>query len=104
MATTPTRLPFVWDYGTVASRGYLDHRYSDDLDLFVNDDDRFGLWAQRIVQALVGSSEGTIAVGQQEQRFVRLTVTERGMALKIEMINDVPAHSGSLKRDPAHPY
>ena len=52
----------------------------------------------------MGSSEWTIAVGQQEQRFVRLTVTERGMALKIEMINDVPAHIGSLKRDPAHPY
>ena len=29
--------------GTAASRGYLDHRFSDDLDLFVDDDDRFGL-------------------------------------------------------------
>lgn len=31
--------------GTAASRGYLDHRFSDDLDLFVNDDERFALWA-----------------------------------------------------------
>ena len=28
--------------GTAAARGYLHHRYSDDLDMFVNDDDRFG--------------------------------------------------------------
>ena len=35
--------------GTAASRGYLNHRFSDDLDLFVNDDDRFSLWAERPV-------------------------------------------------------
>ena len=86
--------------GTAAARGYLHHRYSDDLDMFVNDDDRFGLWAQRVVQALLSSSKWTVAVGQQEQRFVRLTVTERDVVLKIEMINDVPAHVGPLKRDP----
>ena len=86
--------------GTAASRGYLHHRFSDDLDFFVNDDDRFGLWAQRVVQALVDFGEWTVAVVQQEQRFVRLTVTERDVVLKIEMINDVPAHAGQLKRDP----
>jgi len=86
--------------GTAASRGYLHHRFSDDLDFFVNDDDRFGLWAQRLVHALVGSDEWTVAVIQQEQRFVRLTITERDVVLKIEMINDVPAHAGQLKRDP----
>ena len=31
--------------GTAASRGYLDHRFPEDLDSFVNDDERFGLWA-----------------------------------------------------------
>ena len=86
--------------GTAASRGYLHHRFSDDLDFFVNDDDRFGLWAQRVAQALVSSREWTVAVGQQEQRFFRLTVTEGDVVLKIEMINDVPAHVGPLKRDP----
>lgn len=30
--------------GTAASRAYLRHRFSDDLDYFVNDDDHFGLW------------------------------------------------------------
>jgi len=36
--------------GTAASRGYLEHRFSDDLDFFVNDDPRFSLWADRIIR------------------------------------------------------
>ena len=86
--------------GTAASRAYLHHRFSDDLDFFVNDDDRFGLWAQRVVQALARSADWRVLVVHQEARFVRLTVTEADIALKIEMVNDVPAHVGELKRDP----
>jgi predicted nucleotidyltransferase component of viral defense system len=41
--------------GTAASRGYLNHRLSDDLDLFVNDDASYGLWVERIIQALIDS-------------------------------------------------
>ncbi len=40
-----TETGFYLSGGTAASRGYLHHRFSDDLDLFVNDDRRFGLWA-----------------------------------------------------------
>jgi hypothetical protein len=86
--------------GTAASRAYLHHRFSDDLDFFVNDDDRFGLWAQRVVQALVGAGDWRVVVVHQEARFVRLTVTDADIVLKIEMVNDVPAHVGNLKRDP----
>lgn len=42
--------------GTAASRGYLHHRFSDDLDLFVNDNEQFGLWVDRIIRALVDQS------------------------------------------------
>ncbi len=38
--------------GTAASRGYLNHRFSDDLDFFINDDNRFGLWSERVIQKL----------------------------------------------------
>jgi len=85
--------------GTAASRAYLHHRFSDDLDFFVNDDDRFGLWAQRVVQALARSGECRVLVVHRETRFVRLTVTEADIVLKIEMVNDVPAHVGELRRD-----
>jgi nucleotidyltransferase AbiEii toxin of type IV toxin-antitoxin system len=86
--------------GTAASRAYLHHRFSDDLDFFVNDDGRFGLWAQRVVQALAASADWNVAVTLQEARFVRATVSQPDILLKIEMVNDVPAHIGELTRDP----
>lgn len=86
--------------GTAASRGYLHHRFSDDLDLFVNDDKQFGLWADRLIQALEAQSTWKVAVYLREQRFVRLSVVEGEAVLKIEMINDVPSHIGSFRNDP----
>jgi predicted nucleotidyltransferase component of viral defense system len=86
--------------GTAASRGYLHHRFSDDLDLFVNDDARFGLWWQRVVQALAHSADHHVVVVQQEERFVRLNVTEGDLLMKIELVNDVPAHVGEITRHP----
>jgi len=95
----PVETGFYLTGGTAASRAYLHHRFSDDLDFFVNDDDRFGLWAQRVVQALARSREWRVLVVHRETRFVRLTVTEADIVLKIEMVNDVPAHVGELRRD-----
>lgn len=48
--------------GTAASRGYLNHRYSDDLDFFVNDDKRFELWVSRIIQVLNNSWQCTVSM------------------------------------------
>jgi hypothetical protein len=87
--------------GTAASRGYLNHRFSDDLDLFVNDDDRFGLWVERIIQALLRQSDWKCTVDQNENRFARLTVKRSDLALKIELINDVPARVGQVSIHPA---
>ena len=80
--------------GTAASRGYLHHRFSDDLDFFVNDDDRFELWVSRVIQALSNSWE--CAVLMNEKRFARLHIIESDLLLKIEMINDVPARVGEI--------
>lgn len=80
--------------GTALSRGYLNHRFSDDLDFFVNDDPRFGLWADRIVQGLGRSSEWTSQVLQREERYVRMNLIQTQINLKIEMINDVPSRVG----------
>jgi hypothetical protein len=86
--------------GTAASRGYLNHRLSDDLDFFVNDDRRFLLWADRLIQALVGHHGSRVEVVMREERFVRLNLVRREIPLKIEMVNDVPAHVGET---PIHP-
>ncbi|OGR90489.1 MAG: hypothetical protein A2V88_13060 [Elusimicrobia bacterium RBG_16_66_12] len=86
--------------GTAASRAYLHHRFSDDLDLFVNDDGRFGLWAQRLIDALSRSTRWQLSVLQREERFLRLSATAPDVSLKIEFVNDVPAHLGDVRQDP----
>jgi hypothetical protein len=52
--------------GTAASRAYLTHRFSDDLDLFANDAEAFGLWADRLVQGLAGEPDWNLKVAQRE--------------------------------------
>lgn len=86
--------------GTAASRGYLNHRFSDDLDLFVDDDERFSLWAARVVEAMSHSSSWRCEVLLQEERFVRLTLMDDDVPLKIECINDVPARVGAVRSHP----
>lgn len=86
--------------GTAASRGYLNHRFSDDLDLFVDDDDRFGLWADRLIQAFVRLPDWRCEVNLREERFVRLNVVHTSHVCKIELINDVPAHIGVVRDHP----
>ena len=84
--------------GTAASRGFLQHRFSDDLDYFVNDDNRFGLWVERIIQAL--NKEWKFDVVMKEERFARLNLLQKDFFLKIEMVNDVPARVGDVQHHP----
>jgi hypothetical protein len=80
--------------GTAASRGYLQHRFSDDLDLFVNDDELFGLWAERIVQMLSRGAGWRTEVLLRQERFFRLTLSSEAALLKVELVNDVPSRVG----------
>jgi hypothetical protein len=80
--------------GTALSRGYLNHRFSDDLDLFVDDREEFGLWADRLVTAVRRQEGFHVQVIQREQRYVRLNLSVSGLDLKIELINDVPSRVG----------
>ena len=86
--------------GTAASRGYLQHRFSDDLDLFANDAPEFGLWAGRVVEALSSSDRWRVEVLLREERFVRANLVQEKGSMKIELVNDVPAHVGQLSDHP----
>lgn len=84
--------------GTAASRAYLHHRFSDDLDFFTNDSPDFQLWADRLIQRLQNREEWSTIVVQRDRRFVRLNLIQNEVPLKIEMVNDVPAHVGEIRR------
>ena len=89
--------PFYLTGGTALSRGYYQHRYSDDLDLFVNDSKEFERLVFRVIAALRERSY-SLEITTREDSFCRLFVgTEQ---LKIEMINDVPAHVGVIVNHP----
>ncbi len=81
--------------GTAASRGYLGHRFSDDLDYFVNDNSHFGLWVERLIQAF--NVQWRCEVLLKEERFARFNLPENNAMLKIEFINDVPARVGKTQ-------
>ena len=86
--------------GTAASRGYLNHRFSEDLDFFVNDDARFLLWAERLLQSLSKTRGWHLDVTLKEERFVRAVLREGDVLMKVELINDVPARVGEPRRHP----
>ena len=86
--------------GTAASRGYLGHRFSDDLDLFVNDEPLFAVWSDRVVQALAAQEGFAVAVQLKEARYTRIVAAVDGVDLKIELVNDIPSHVGDVRVHP----
>jgi len=89
--------PFYLTGGTVLSRVYYQHRYSDDLDYFVNYLSDFKKLAESQVEKL-SKIFHDVEVEYRGEYFYRIFVSER--RLKIELVNDVPAHIGNLTRHP----
>ncbi|MFN3395993.1 MAG: nucleotidyl transferase AbiEii/AbiGii toxin family protein [Thermodesulfovibrionales bacterium] len=89
--------PFYLTGGTLLSRVYYGHRYSDDLDYFLNDNPDFQLLADRQIERL-SKIFNTVKVVMAYERFYRILVCQE--KLKIELVNDVPAHIGELIEDP----
>ena len=83
--------------GTALSRGYYNHRYSDDLDYFVNDHPDFQRISERQIER-TGAIFTDMKIALRDINFCRIFVAEE--KLKIEMINDVPSHIGTLVNHP----
>lgn len=75
--------------GTALSRGYFGHRYSDDLDFFVNRDTTFPKQAEQIIQALQNTFEVEVTIKTAD--FVSLKINQ---ILKVDMVNDVGFRDG----------
>ncbi len=87
------KLPFYLTGGTALGRFYLNHRYSDDLDFFVNDNKNFKKHTDKIFTAFNKNftlSPDKISRGDD---FFRIFIEEL-LILKIDFINDVPYRTG----------
>ena len=82
--------------GTALGRYYLKHRYSEDLDLFVNRENNFKQLANNIISQLQNHfSELEIALLSED--FARIFIHNEGYPLKIEFVNDVLFHTGEMQ-------
>jgi len=89
--------PFYLTGGTALSRGYYNHRFSDDLDYFLNDHPDFPRISDRMVEDLKAVFPD-LKIGIRDTNFCRVFVVSE--KLKIEMINDVPSHIGNIVDHP----
>jgi hypothetical protein len=89
--------PFYLTGGTALSRCYLHHRYSDDLDLFVNADLNFKTNCDKILSVLKERSGWKTEVGTVAETFVRLMLEKEGAFLKVDLVNDIRFHWGGFQ-------
>lgn len=80
--------------GTALSRAYLHHRYSDDLDFFVNGADDFKMQVNTVMKALVGAGY-PVTPSVADDGFARVFLFDGENSLKIDFVNDVPFRSGT---------
>ncbi len=102
-------VPFYLTGGTALSRFYSPVRYSDDLDFFVNRDPEFSKWSERLYTELeIESRQESFAVLYDRvvryEDYVQLFVEQKsnhdkGVILKIDLVNDVAAHYGNIEWD-----
>jgi hypothetical protein len=89
--------------GTALARGYFNHRYSEDLDFFVNDAPEFELWRDRcldVLQRAAGPANLRLEIILREARYGRATL-HGAVPLKLEFINDVPFRVGEPWQHPS---
>ncbi len=86
--------------GTALSRFHFKHRYSDDLDFFVNNDPKFQDYVKLIIRTIAGRGMKYV-VEKKDESFCRLIVED---IIKVDFVNDVPAHYGVVELRMSGPY
>lgn len=88
-------VPFYLTGGTALSRVYYNHRYSDDLDFFVNNDPGYAEYTRLLYQALVRDNyylpERMIIRSENYSQFM---VERENIQLKIDLVNDIAERIG----------
>jgi predicted nucleotidyltransferase component of viral defense system len=82
--------------GTALGRGYLHHRYSDDLDFFVNDAADFSVQVDNSLRAL-RDRDMTFTIEKRSDDFSRILCSSESVDLKVDFVNDIPFHSNGIE-------
>ena len=80
--------------GTALSRAYLFHRYSDDLDFFVNGVMDFKSKVNTLIKEF-SESGFKFDIPVADEGFARIFIIEGDCTLKIDFVNDIPFRSGT---------
>ena len=96
--------PFYLTGGTALGRHYFNHRFSDDLDLFVNSEPNYSRHVAQILNALEeNQKQFNFAIDyrrlRKEEHYTQIFLTqlENAADLKLDLINDIAAHYGELE-------
>jgi predicted nucleotidyltransferase component of viral defense system len=88
-------LPFYLTGGTALGRFYLNHRYSEDLDFFVNNDPDFSKNILFIKNELQKKFITDISKTIVTDEFARFFIYDNDIFIKVEFVNDVTYRVGS---------
>lgn len=86
--------PFYLTGGTALGRFYLNHRYSDDLDFFVNNNDRYQHYVSIFKKEIAANFRINIQQSLFTDDFSRVFIAEEESLLKIELVNDIEYRVG----------
>ncbi len=87
-------LPFYLTGGTALGRFYLNHRFSEDLDFFINADNRYLNFIRQLKNKVTARFDVNIQQSLFSDDFTRFFITEDDTRLKIELVNDVEYYVG----------
>lgn len=80
--------------GTALSRVFFQHRYSDDLDFFVNADEKFKYYVDKVERAFSVNFLENFWINVKDEGFVRMSIRANEVILKVDFVNDVPFRVG----------
>jgi hypothetical protein len=93
-------LPFYLTGGTALSRSYFNHRYSDDLDLFVNDDLVFNQHVENFYKTLLEKKKDGFEIDanriRRNENYFQVFIKKNEIELRVDLVNDVAPHFGEF--------
>jgi predicted nucleotidyltransferase component of viral defense system len=87
-------LPFYLTGGTALGRFYLNHRYSEDLDFFINSNAQYPEYIAVLKNKIAKQFKTDLQQALFTDDFTRFFITEDDQILKIELVNDVEYYPG----------